>query len=77
MVALLENLSPAGRIKTQTHTLVPDVDPAGLTAFLYLLHCPVKRPTFERLKCVKMHQGVKETNGLSHNLRDGWGGVKQ
>lgn len=78
MVALLENLSQAGRIKTQTHTLAPDVGPAGLTAFLYLIHCPVQRQTNTgEAEMCEMHQGVKETNSRSHNLRDGWGGVKK
>lgn len=74
MVALLENLSQAGRIKTQTHTLAPDVDPAGLTAFLYLIHRPVKRPTLERLKSVRC---IRELNEQHEPQPQGWSGRGQ
>lgn len=53
MAALLEKLSQAGRIKAQTRTEAPDVNPARLTAFLYLIRYPVKRRALERLECVR------------------------
>lgn len=59
MAALLKNLFQAGRIKTQTHPLAPDVHLARLTASLYLICCPVKRWTFEKLKCVRCIRELK------------------
>lgn len=60
MAALLKNLFQAGRIKTQTHPLAPDVHLARLTASLYLICCPVKRWTFEKLKCVRCIRELKK-----------------
>lgn len=60
MAALLADLSQAGRIKAQTRTEAPDVDPARLTAFLYLIRYPVKRRTFERLECVRCNWELKK-----------------
>lgn len=65
------SLPRAGGIKTQTHTLAPDMAPARATASPYLAGCPVQRRTAQRPRCVDAPGSERRTAWATASGRRG------